>query len=107
MEYANKVQKGTIFERCDRNGKVWYATVTERTPYFVYVSIKNPYDGSVEDYGERVQIRQKEVVVPLRHYNFILGRDVDSTTTEFVDDYFIVVHRNIRNRMVDMVFDLI
>lgn len=70
MEYASKVQKGTIFEHKDRHGKVWSATVAERTPYFVYVSIKNPYDGSIEDYGERVQIRQKQTIVPKKYIDF-------------------------------------
>ena len=48
MEYASKVQTGTIFEHRDRYGKVWYATVTKRTPCFVYVSIENPENDEVE-----------------------------------------------------------
>lgn len=106
MEYASKVQKGTIFERCDKNGKVWCATVAKRTPLFVYITIKNPYDGSIENYGERVQICQKRTTV-LKKYIDFFGVERESETTEPIDDYYIIVHRQIRSRSIDMMFDLV
>lgn len=87
MEYASRVQKGTIFERRDRNGNVWRATVTKRTALYVYVTIENPYNGSVET-CDRVVIHQK-------HAN-----------GEPIDDYYIIVHRYIGSRKCDMGFDL-
>lgn len=105
MEYASKVQKGTIFEHRDRNGKVWYATVTKRTPCFVYVSIKNPYDGSVEDYGDRVQINQKTIAVPKTRVSW-WGDEYESTDYEPIDDYYIVVHRYINHQHINLVFEI-
>ena len=105
MKYANKVQKGSIFERCDRNGKVWSAIVTKRTPLFVYVSVKNPYTDMIEDLCERVQIHQKQKAIQKKYVDF-WGDERVITEDEPIDDYFIVIERYLDYHHHFMIFDL-
>lgn len=107
MEYAEKIGVGAIFERVDKNGKTWRATVTTRTPFFVYVNIKNPYDASDENHYARVQIRKKEATIITKRFNFMLGRECESETRAIIDDYYIIVRKKIRSRDVDLIFNLI
>ena len=93
MQYASRVQKGTIFERRDRNGNIWRATVTRRTALYVYITIENPYDGSVDDYyGMRVQICQKYKGVQKKVVDF-WGDEQVIVKQEPIDDYYIIVHQ--------------
>ena len=43
------ISVGDTFTRIDKNGKTWVATVTKRTPQFVYVNKVRPYKVKVMD----------------------------------------------------------
>lgn len=91
MEFASKVKKGSIFEHRDRNGNIWRATVTRRTAQYVYITIENPYDSTVENYGARAQIRQKYKDVLQKVVDF-WGNTIFRTKSKPIDDYYIIIH---------------
>lgn len=46
MIIAPMIQVGDVFERIDKNLKIWTAEVINRTDYFVDVKKTNPYNGN-------------------------------------------------------------